>query len=449
MGSHVVTPGVTAFEYAHRRAKLAAKLPKNGIAIIRAAEVKYKAKSVFYEYHQNPDFYYLTGFNEPGALAVIAKNESDDDYIFHLYVREKDPRSELWQGARSGTQAALDVFNADETGDIEQIKDILPSIVSDASEIFTDVKGLPAAKSAVSRFFPSMQRDTDALNKTAAISKIKPLQPLLSGLRVFKSEGEIENMRKAGKASGRAFTEAMKHNFTTEKDLYAFLEYQIKINGCEQLAFVPVVAGGQNALSIHYVRNDDVLRDGSLVLVDGGGSYGGYVSDITRTWPVNGKFTDPQRDLYTAVLNVQRECVGLCCESQDISLDEIHSHAESQLSKQLTDLGFEFGFSNLTTSGSHRLSIPTIKELFPHHVGHYVGLDVHDTGSYSRRHKLRKGQCITIEPGIYVPNDERWPEHFRGIGIRIEDSVCIGGDHPLVLTTEAVKEVNDIEALRP
>ncbi|WEW58135.1 aminopeptidase [Emydomyces testavorans] len=375
-----LTPGITAFEYAHRRAKLATKLPNNTVAIIRAADVKYRSKSVFYEYHQDSDFFYLTGFNEPGALAIIAKNEFDDDYIFHLYVREKDPRSELWQGARSGTQAALDVFNADETGDIEQIKDILPSIVSAASEIYTDVRGLSSAKSAISRFFPSIQSSTEASNREAATLKIKPLRPLLGELRVFKSDAEIANMRKAGQAAGRAFTEAMKHNFTSEKDLYAFLEYQIKIKGCDTSAFVPVVAGGRNALSIHYVRNDDLLSE-----VNNRKSYGGYSSDITRTWPVRGKFNAAQRDLYTAVLDAQRECVKLCCESQYKSLDEIHEHAEHILSQKLFSLGFPILRRELKT-------------LFPHHVGHYIGLDVHDTGDYSRRHKLLKGQCVTIEP---------------------------------------------------
>ncbi|EAS35841.1 xaa-Pro dipeptidase app [Coccidioides immitis RS] len=430
-----LTPGITALEYAHRRAKLAAKLPKDAVAIIKAADVKYKSKSVFYEYHQDSDFFYLTGFNEPGALAVIANNGADGDHIFHLYVREKDPQSELWQGARSGTRAALDVFNADETDNIDKIKDILPEIVSGASEIYTDVKGLTSAKSLISRFFPSIQNNADAANRAAAFSKIKPLSPLLSELRVFKSDSEIANMRKAGQASGRAFTDAMKQSFSSEKDLYAFLEYRFKMNGCDKSAFVPVVAGGQNALSIHYVRNDDILRNGNLVLVDGGGSYGGYISDITRTWPINGKFTPPQRDLYAAVLNVQRKCVGLCHESQNMSLDDIHEYAERGLREELSGLGFN-------------LSRSAIRTLFPHHVGHYIGLDVHDTGDYSRSHGLLKGQCVTIEPGIYVPDDERWPEHFRGIGIRIEDSVCVGDESPLVLTTEAVKEVDDIEALR-
>ncbi|PGH14992.1 hypothetical protein AJ79_02672 [Helicocarpus griseus UAMH5409] len=430
-----LTPGITALEYAHRRSKLASKLPKNAIAVVAASDVKYRSGSVFYEYHQDPEFFYLTGFNEPGALAIIVGNDGSNDHVFHLYVREKDPRAELWEGARSGVQAAMDVFNADISGDMDRISTNPPSILSEASVIYTDLKITDPSRSSLSRFFSSLKKEGGILEKLVASQKVKPLRPVLNELRIFKSEDEIRNMRKAGQASGRAFTEAMRNGFTMEKDVHAFLEYQFKKNGCDGPAFVPVVAGGQNALSIHYVRNDDVLRNDDMVLVDGGGEYGGYIADITRTWPVKGKFSGPQKDLYNAILSVQRSCVSLCHESSGLSLDMIHNIAERGLREQLKALGFDVSGNAMTT-------------LFPHHLGHYIGLDVHDCVGYPRHHELEKGQCITIEPGIYVPDDERWPKQFRGIGIRIEDSVCVGEENPLVLTTEAVKEVDDIEALR-
>jgi intermediate cleaving peptidase 55 len=242
-------------------------------------------------------------------------------------------------------------------------------------------------------------------------------------------------MRSAGKASGRAHTEVMKHKWSHEKQLDGFLEYQFKKNGCDSIAFEPVVASAENALSIHYVRNDDVLHDGQMVLVDGGGTYGGYIADITRCWPVNGKFSAPQRDLYEAVLKVQRSCIALCRESANLSLDKLHDIAEHGLKDQLEQIGFD-------------MSGKAIETLFPHHLGHYIGLDVHDCVGYSRKVVLSEGHCITIEPGVYVPVGDRWPKHFQGMGIRIEDSVCIRADNPHVLTTEAVKEVVDIENLR-
>jgi intermediate cleaving peptidase 55 len=266
-------------------------------------------------------------------------------------------------------------------------------------------------------------------------SKVKPLKPLMHDLRIIKSAAEIANMRLAGKYSGRAFTNAMRLQWTKEKDLGAFLDYDFKIGGCDTTAYVPVIAGGQHALSIHYVRNDDVLRDGEIVLVDAGGEYGGYIADITRSWPINGKFSAPQRDLYEAILRVQRSTISLCRESANMTLDKLHQITEHGLKEALKQLGFD-------------ISGDALDVLFPHHVGHYIGLDVHDCPGYPRSVPLKAGHCVTVEPGIYVPDDNRWPEHFRGLGIRIEDSVCVQDDSPLVLTTEAVKEVVDIEALR-
>ncbi|KAJ5090147.1 hypothetical protein N7532_008831 [Penicillium argentinense] len=452
-----LTPGITALEYAQRRSRLANKLPKGAVAILAASEVKYRAPGIFHEYRQESNFFYLTGFNEPNALAVIANDGSGDNHIFHLYVREKDARAELWDGARSGTQAAVDVFNADEetfqTGNIENIGDVLPNIVSGATEVYSDIPAFDSSRSSLHRYLYGPTVASEKLKKTVDHRKVKPLKPILNEMRAFKSENEVVHMRMLGQASGRSFTDSMRETFDREKALTSFLEYQFKVNGCDGSAFVPVVAGGQNALSIHYTRNDDILRDGELVLVDGGGELGGYISDITRTWPVNGKFTDPQRELYSAVLNVHRTCLALCRESANLSLDQLHNIAENGLKEQLKQLGFDLPGSAINT-------------LFPHHLGHYVGLDVHDCPGYSRGYTLKAGNCITIEPfvstpdqlqgsielisrsGIYVPHDDRWPEHFRGIGIRIEDSVCVGDDHPIVLTPEAVKEVEDIEALR-
>ena len=228
----------------------------------------------------------------------------------------------------------------------------------------------------------------------------------------------------------------MRRSWTREKDLAAYLDYEFKNQGCDGAAYMPVIAGGANALSIHYVRNDELLKGDEMVLVDAGGEVGGYITDITRTWPVSGKFSTAQRDLYEAILSVQRTCISLCRADAGVSLDKLHSIAEDKLRDNLTSLGFDLSGYN------------AMESLFPHHLSHYIGLDVHDTPGLSRKEKLQAGQCVTIEPGIYVEDEERWPVHFRGLGIRIEDSVAVQEDAPLVLTTEAVKEVVDIEALR-
>jgi len=356
---------------------------------------------------------------------------SSSDYTFHLFLRPKDARAEQWEGARSGEQAALDVFNADESGDINQMHTLLPPLIAGASEVYTDI----AKCSGFGLFFRNQDAPPNEFQRMIKDSKVKPLKPLMHDLRIIKSEAEITNMRLAGKYSGRAITNAMRQQWTKEKDLAAFLDYDFKVCGCDTTAYIPVIAGGSNALSIHYVRNNDVLQDGQIVLVDAGGEYGGYITDITRSWPVNGKFSDPQRDLYEMILKVQRSSVSLCRESANMTLDKIHQITEHGLKEGLKSLGFNMNGDAMDV-------------LFPHHVGHYVGLDVHDCPGYSRATPLKTGYCVTIEPGIYVPDDERWPAHFRGMGIRIEDSVCVQDDNPLILTTEAVKEVVDIEALR-
>ncbi|RPB01620.1 hypothetical protein L873DRAFT_636387 [Choiromyces venosus 120613-1] len=435
-----VTPGISALEHATRRAKLASELPDGAVAIVPSSHVKYRSGPVFYPFHQNPDFLYLTGFLEPEALCVIEKTGpvGNGEHTFHLFVREKDDHAELWDGPRSGVQAALDMFNADEAGDIDHAEHHLRPILERASTVYTDAVSPIGKPSGFSRLItPPPAAAPGSLVQILQDRRVLPLKYFMHKLRVFKSEAEVANMRKAGQISGRAFNKAIaaKERFTMEHDLWGFLEYKFRTGGCEKEAYVPVVAGGQNSLHIHYTRNDDKLGESDLVLVDAGGQYGGYVTDITRTWPVSGTFTPAQKDLYQAVLNVQKRCVSLCHESACISLDEIHEVSEIELESELKRLGFDLTSSQLRSV------------LFPHHVGHYVGLDIHDCGSYSKSGKLRAGQCVTVEPGVYVPDDSRWPKHFRGMGIRIEDSVCVGGEGPVVLSVEAVKEIVDIESL--
>ncbi|KAI4133546.1 MAG: hypothetical protein LQ347_002138, partial [Umbilicaria vellea] len=240
-----VTPGITALEYAERRSKLAARLPKTAIAVVAASEIQYRSGAVFYEFHQDSNFFYLTGFNEPEALAIIGKSAQDGDHTFHLYVRPKDPKAEQWDGARSGTQAAVDIFNADETGDVNNLQYLLEPVVRAASEVYTDIPLKPTPTTTFSRFFSNPSAKSEGMAKLLESSKVKPLKPVINDIRVYKSEAEIANMRRAGQASGRAFTEAMRGSWAREKDLAAFLDYRFKVQGCDTSAYVPVVAGGQ------------------------------------------------------------------------------------------------------------------------------------------------------------------------------------------------------------
>lgn len=405
------------------------------MAVLPSAEVKYRSGAVFYPFRQESNFLYLTGFSEPQSLAVIRKTgPSLGDYTFHLFCRPKDAFAEQWSGPWSGLRAAEDVFNADEAGDIKAVATLLPPLLRSASRIYTDA--IPSSSSSPL---------SSVLSSLPTAPSTAPLTPLVNAHRAIKSPSEINVMRHAGRVSGRALTSAMRRPWASESDLRAYLAHAFSRDGLSGEAYVPVVAGGTRGRMIHYTHNTALLRDGETVLVDAGGEYGWYITDITRVWPVGGRFTAAQRDLYAAVLRVQRMAVGLCTERSGLSLDEVHRATEAALQKELEQLGFEFGrgMRMLPGGGGDLMGV-----LFPHHVGHYVGLDVHDVPGYPRSTPLRAGHCVTIEPGVYVPDDDRFPKHFRGLAVRIEDSVCVDEDAPLVLTPEAVKEVEDIEALR-
>lgn len=435
LASGELTPGITALEYHERRRSLARKLPRDSIAILAASEVKYRSGPVFYEFHQEPNFFFLTGFDEPEAVCVI-KKESDGRFSFNLFVRDKDEEAEKWEGVRSGVEAAKEVFNADESWDVDSVGNILPGMIRDANEVYTDV-GVFGKKTAISRFMGGSSPKLDNFSKLLQSSTVKKLRPLMNELRLIKSEAELNNMRRAGQISGAVITESMRQTYKTERELWNDIQYGFKSQGLSNEAYIPVVGGGANGLSIHYTRNDARLNPGEMVLVDAGGEYGNYVTDITRTWPIDGRFTDPQKDLYNVVLAAQKSCLSMCREDANTSLDKLHRIAESQLKNGLKDIGFD-------TSQSGAMDV-----LFPHHVGHSIGLDVHDAPGVPRTETLKENMCITIEPAVYVPeDDERWPEHFRGMGIRIEDSVRVGAEKVEVLTSTAVKEVDHIEILR-
>ncbi|KAI1817319.1 peptidase M24, structural domain-containing protein [Poronia punctata] len=423
-----LTPGITAQEYHERRSRLCASLPPNSAVILRSAAVQYRSGAVFHGFRQDSNFLYLTGFNEPESIAVLRKTgDAADDYIFHLFCRPKSPQNEQWSGPWSGIDAARDVWNADEVGDIGSSGPLLREALKGVERVYTDAE---RTKHGVETSFGNLLR-LSAPN----ISAYSPLKTHINALRAIKSSAEIACMRRAGRDSGRALTAAMRRSWTTEKELAAFLEYTYQMSGLDGQAYIPVVAGGSRGLLIHYVLNNAPLDPEETVLVDAGGEYGTYVTDITRTWPVSGRFTPAQRDLYNAVLKAQRASVSLCRASANLTLDQLHGITERALREELVQLGFDLGGN-------------VMDKLFPHHVGHYIGLDVHDVPGYPRNVVLKEGHCITIEPGVYVPDDDRFPKHFRGLGVRIEDSVAIGDDNPFVLTTEAVKEVDDIEALR-
>ncbi|CAG8580392.1 17802_t:CDS:10 [Funneliformis caledonium] len=418
-----VTPGISAIEYELRRTRLMKKLPENSVAISLGYRTRYMSNKVFYPFHQNTDFFYLCGFNEPDAAMVLEKNNSQRGYKMTMFVPPKNRSIEIWDGPRTGLLGAVYIFGADEAMESSRFNSKIKEIAKNYKDVYID---LPPRTNILS---------SDSISKSISRTHVKPLSRIVQELRIVKSDAEIALMKKAGQITGKAFIEAMK--FTkpglSEHDLSAKIEFECRIRGAQYLAYVPVVAGGINALTMHYVRNDMPLRNGDLVLMDAGGEYHGYASDVTRTWPINGKFSPPQRELYEAVLNVNRKCIKLCTEKQTISLNGVHEQSVQFMKEELTDLGF------------HLVEGDVDRVLYPHHVGHYLGLDVHDTHDLDRSRTLKNGMVLTIEPGIYIPPNNAYPKQYHSMGVRIEDDVLVGETDPYVLSSTAPKEIDDIE----
>ncbi|CCK72793.1 aminopeptidase KNAG_0L01730 [Huiozyma naganishii CBS 8797] len=417
-----LTLGITAIEYHTRRAQLISQVPKGSCIIIPSGTVKFASGAVFYPFQQDNDFYYLSGWNEPNSLIVLEKT-SDSEFQFTMFVPPKDNFAEKWEGFRTGVDGAMEIFNVDKAFSINSVDHMLPKILKRCSNIWFDEQN-PNLNAKVKKLIDA---------NCNPLKVVKNHKRLLAQLRKIKSPAELNVMRRAGQISGRSYNQAFAKRFRNERSLASFLEYKFISGGCDKNAYIPVVATGSNALCIHYTRNDDIMYEDEMVLVDAAGSLGGYRSDISRTWPVSGTFTQPQRDMYQAVLNVQRRCIELCKESNGLSLNDIHEKSIEYMKQEIRNLGM----SNASNWD--------VERLYPHYIGHNLGLDVHDVPEVSRRELLKQGQVITIEPGLYIPDDASFPAHFRNLGIRIEDDIAVGKETYTNLTVEAVKEIDDLE----
>ncbi|GAA97879.1 uncharacterized protein L969DRAFT_96259 [Mixia osmundae IAM 14324] len=454
-----LTPGVQAKEYEQRRQRLIDSLPDGSVCISASAPVAYMSQKIFYKYRQATDFYYLTGFQEANSAVVLEKDPScKRGFRMSLFVAPKDIEEELWNGTRTGVTAAVDVFDADEAFDIGQLENRLETILARTSgPIYCDTPekatrtraGLftrSAASQAVMDFlyrgksasYPAAAESSPILQVLAGMRgsrQIRPLCDRVEQFRLYKSSAEVRLMRQAAELSCEAHAKVMRRAQPgiNQAALVAEFEYYTASKGAERLAYVPVCASGQAALTIHYTANDRPLEEGSLVLFDAGCEYQGYASDITRTFPVDGRFTGPQADLYQAVLNVEKACVDLCTEDNNMTLSDLHARSCQLLRSELSQLGFSFGSNELS-------------RLYPHFIGHCLGQDLHDTLSWDRHQKIKAGIVLTIEPGIYVPAHASFPQHFHGLGIRVEDEVLVERSHSVNLSANGPKEIVDVEA---
>ncbi|KAI0002876.1 peptidase M24, structural domain-containing protein [Russula compacta] len=456
-----VTPGIPASEYERRRKQLVDGLPDGSLVVCVAGHVKYMSAAIFYKFRQASDFWYLTGFEEPDSALILEKNGSSPrGFRMFLYSAGRDPSKEKWDGASTRFADVVALFGVDDARPLENFADDLRAFVARAKHVYVDVpahshrhrhhhhhhRHSPRRISGLLFKYLSRHHQPRAAAAASYLdvidpSKQRPLAPLVGALRSVKSECELEVMKASAEISALAHAKTMRfaQPGLSEADLRAHFEYICARGGAQRPAYVPVVASGENALIIHYTRNDHLLCDGELVLMDAGGEYNGYASDISRTFPVNGTFSPPQRELYAALLATQKALVRECAVARGHSLDSLHRRSVDLLRAELERVGLP------CAPHGHGHGHVLERVLYPHYLAHPIGIDLHETGTVERSAPLKEGMVITIEPGVYVPADPQFPKHFHGLGLRIEDEVLVGAEHPVVLSAAAPKEIEDVE----
>jgi Xaa-Pro aminopeptidase len=425
------------------------RIEKDSVAIIPAAREAVRSHDTNYRYRQNSDFFYLTGFEEPDAIAVITPSR---DKKFTLFVRPRDLEQEIWTGYRAGVEGAVADYSADEAFPIDEFDAKLPEILDGPAVLYY----------AFGHTTPEM--DQKMIRQLALMRETnrRPLEPprtivdpssILHEMRVLKSTEEIEVMQRAADIAAEAHVEAMKavRPGMMEYEIEAMLEAYFRKHGASGSSYTSIVGGGGNATVLHYIDNKGQLQDGDLLLVDAGAEYKGYASDITRTFPINGKFTDAQRDIYDLVLKCQKSCVDMV--RPGVRLEDLKTHSVEVLTEGLVELGL------LKGEPKKLIEEKKYMQFYMHNLGHYLGIDVHDAGRYYFNGESRPaeaGMVMTIEPGLYIsPDTSRIPEGFNkdfpkkylGIGVRIEDDVCVTENGARVLTHKVPKEREEIEGL--
>lgn len=426
--------------YESRRQKLLSSV-EEGVIILSSAPLKKRSNDTEYPYRQNSDFYYMCGFQEDNALLVMVKTKSFSKTI--LFVEPYNEEHALWNGSRLGVQKAQERFSVDEVYDIHGysllIKEILRDHISLYFDLFDDSAWVAQAKK-------SAQELHETRGVRRHIRAFYDVTHLIRTQRLIKSDEEITAIKSAIDLTAKAHHEAMRkcHSGMHEYELQAHMNYVFQSHGAQAEAYGTIVAGGNNANTLHYIENRDVLRDGDLVLIDAACEWELYASDITRTFPINGIFTEAQRSVYEKVLNVQLQVIEAM--KPDVKRDWLQQYSEELLCQALIDLGILKGeCKNLIDSKAH-------KKYAPHGIGHWMGLDVHDPCPYTDDEgeslAFVPGMVMTIEPGIYIrSNDETVEEKYRGIGIRIEDDILITKTGYENLSAMIAKSTAQIEAM--
>ena len=430
-----------AAEFKRRRRQLMGMMGPGSVAILPTARETIRNRDVHYPFRPDSDFYYLTGFAEPGAVLVLVPGRKHGEYI--LFCREKDPTKELWDGYRAGLEGAVEVHGADDAFPISDLDDILPGLLEERERVFFAMGSDPVFDQRVSDWVSQVR--SRARTGVHGPIEFLALDHYLHDMRLYKSRAEISVMRRAAKTSARAHTELMRHcrPGVHEYQLASLFSHGCQMAGAAHLAYPSIVGGGDNACVLHYVDNREALNDGDLVLIDAGCEIDCYASDITRTFPVNGRFSAAQRALYQLVLDAQLVAIDKVRVGNHWNAP--HEAAVRVLTKGLLKLGLLRG-----TLGK-AIKSKAYARFFMHRTGHWLGMDVHDVGDYKidgHWRELEPGMVLTIEPGLYVPKGAKGvAKKWQGIGIRIEDDVLVTRGDPDVLTRDVPKTIEAIEAV--
>lgn len=424
------------------RRQLMASRMQSGVAIIPTAPERLRNRDAHYPYRFDSYFYYLTGFREPEAVLVVIAGTEKTPARHILFCREKDKEREIWDGFRYGPEAAKEVFGFDETYPVAQLDELLPKLLADQPAVYTAL-GLDSAWDQRIVGWINRVRE-QARSGVAAPEEIHDSRALLDEMRLIKGTDELQIMQRAADISTQAHQRAMQ---TTrpgmrEYEIEAELLHTFYRHGAQAPAYTSIVAGGANACVLHYVENNAKLKSGDLILIDAGCELDGYASDITRTFPVNGKFTAVQKDVYQLVLAAQAAAIAQVKPGN--SWNDPHQAALRVLAQGFIDLGLCQGSVDTV------LELEDYKRFYMHRTGHWLGMDVHDAGEYKQQGEwrlLQPGMVLTVEPGCYIRPAENVPEHFWNIGIRIEDDVIVTQTGHELLTDAAPKAIADIEEL--
>ncbi len=398
-----------------RRAALLEQLEPGCVVIISTNSEKLRCGDVHYPFRADSDFFYLTGFNEPEAVMVLTHD------TYHLFLRDKDPAREIWDGERLGVERACQILGANKAYAIDKIEAQLKPIIDSATAIYFEVKS-----TALDEQILTLLREQPR----------KSVSHLVHEMRLVKDDSEIAIMQAAANISAKAHMLAMQsvkpgqYEYELQSIFDGFFAKHNTVH-----AYTPIVAGGANACVLHYINNNQVLNEGDLVLIDAGCELENYASDITRTFPINGKFTSAQKQIYQLVLDAQTAAIE--CIKPGVRINQMHEISSQVIKQGLMELG-------LIQSGEE------LSEFFMHGTGHWLGLDVHDVGSYKTADEFREftpGMITTVEPGIYIRENAKIDPVYHNIGVRIEDNVLVTDNGHQVLTRGVVKEINDIENL--